>query len=451
MLTRREFLKLCLSTAAFSLSSTLLPRVARALDEKGEKVTVIWLELMTCTGDFLSFANTLRPDVEQLIKNTIKLEYQNTLMAAEGEMALKHLYEVAEREEGKYILVAEGTVPTREKGIYGNIGYFEDGRPLTDVDAIKFFGRKAKYVIAIGTCASFGGPYAAKPNPSGSLPVHKVLRGVQVINTPGCPCHPDWFVGTLSHVLLYGVPELDAYGRPTMFYKHTIHDFCPKRQQFENSVFAKFPGDSGCLFEIGCKGPVTFVDCPTRMWNSAHLNWPVGANTPCIGCVNPDFPDGMSPFFAHLPDVDLPVLNASSSLVGKIAIGGAAAGIAGHAVVSAARGRIQKHLVSGSESTHMDEKTRVKMLEEEKKALKTLEKAKVEALKDALEAEEKGYMPEKNFRSGINRGKENMNRGNDKGSFQDTEKAGENSPEKVLTVKPRKLKVIKKILSNRKD
>ena len=73
MITRREFLKLCLSSAALSLSGILLPKVAEALDERGEKVTVIWLEMMTCTGDFLSFANTLNPDVEQLIKDTINL------------------------------------------------------------------------------------------------------------------------------------------------------------------------------------------------------------------------------------------------------------------------------------------------------------------------------------------------------------------------------------------
>ena len=135
-----------------------------------------------------------------------------------------------------------------------------------------------------------------------------------------------------------------------MFYEHTIHDFCTKRQHFENSVFAKYPGDYGCLFQIGCKGPVTYSDCPTRKWNSAHINWPVGVNTPCIGCVSPEFPDRMSPFFAHLQDVKLPKVNASASLVGKAVVGTAAAGIAGHALVSAGKGRLYKHLVEGSQT-----------------------------------------------------------------------------------------------------
>ncbi|HHX23382.1 MAG TPA: hydrogenase small subunit [Thermoanaerobacterales bacterium] len=356
MITRRDFLKLCFSCTALTLSGVLLPKVAEALVEKGEKVTVIWLEMMTCTGDFLSFANTLNPDLEQLIKDTIKLEYQNTVMTAEGETALRHLYDVANDEKGKYILVAEGTVPTRENGFYGNVGFYEDGSPLTFVQALKYLGKRAKHVIAIGTCASFGGPYAAKPNPSASLPVYKVLKGIQVINVPGCPAHPDWFVGTLSHTILYGVPNLDAMGRPRMFYERTIHDFCTRRQHFENGIFAKHPGDSGCLFQIGCKGPVTYSDCPTRKWNSAHLNWPVGANTPCIGCVSPEFPDRMTPFFTHLPDLKLPNVGVSSSLIGKVAVGAAAAGIAGHATMSTLSGRMFKHLVDGSETKDVGKK-----------------------------------------------------------------------------------------------
>ncbi|MCR4430401.1 MAG: hydrogenase small subunit [Tepidanaerobacteraceae bacterium] len=447
MLTRREFLKLCLSSAALSLSGILLPKVAEALGDRGEKATVIWLELMTCTGDFMSFANTLSPDVEQLIRDTIKLEYQNTLMTAEGETALKHLYETASKQEGKYILVVEGTVPTKDNGIYGKIGYFEDGRPVTDLDAVKYFGTRAKYVIAIGTCASFGGPYAASPNPSGSLPVDKILKDVQVINTPGCPCHPDWFVGTLSHAILYGVPELDAFGRPIMFYRHSIHDFCPKRQHFENSIFAKFPGDYGCLFEIGCKGPVTFVDCPTRMWNSAHINWPVKANTHCIGCVSPEFPDGMSPFFAHLPDVDLPGINASSSLVGKVAVGGALMGVAGHAAVSLLKGRIQNHLVNGSQTRHVDEKTLSMLQEEEKTTAEALKASGAASIKDAA-----GKSKESADDSGVKAhyGEKSRKRP-DSGKRMDADASDELSPREVSVVKPKKIRIIKKISSKEKD
>jgi len=386
VLTRREFLKLCLSSAALSLSGVLLPKVAQALEDKGEKATVIWLELMTCTGDFLSFANTLRPDLKQLISDTIRLEFENTLSAAEGDMLLDHLYEVGEREKGKFILIAEGTVPLRSDGMYGLLGH-RRGKAITNLEAINFFGSRAKYIISAGSCAAFGGPYSASPNPSNSVPVYKVLKGMQVINVPGCPVHPDWLVGTLSHVLLYGMPELDSYGRPKMFFQYTIHDFCPRRQHFENSIFAKHPGDYGCLYEIGCKGPVTYSDCPTRKWNSAHLNWPVGANTPCIGCAAPEFPDGMSPFFAHLKDLDLPRINPNAALVGKAALGATAAGIGGHALASLMKGRIQQHFAKGDVTDDVDARTKAAILEEQKKALEKLEVIKLHTIKQTLEEE----------------------------------------------------------------
>jgi len=71
------------------------------------------------------------------------------------------------------------------------------------------------------------------------------------------------------------------------------------------------------MYKIGCKGPTTFADCPKRQWNSEHLSWPVKANTPCIGCTSPEFPDGDMPFFEHLPDVKLPAIKMTANQVGK--------------------------------------------------------------------------------------------------------------------------------------
>jgi len=52
------------------------------------------------------------------------------------------------------------------------------------------------------------------------------------------------------------------------------------------------------MFKLGCRGPVTKADCPTRKWNE-YVNWPVGDNTPCIGCAQAFFPDGMEPFVRY--------------------------------------------------------------------------------------------------------------------------------------------------------
>lgn len=347
MLTRRQFIKLATATtAALQFSDYIIPQLAEAFAGK-KKPPVIWLEMMTCTGDYLSVANTLHPGMREILFDTIDMRFSNTTMAAEGDKSIDALIQTVEREKGEYILIAEGTVPLKAGGKYGAIGHHRDGSLFTDVEAIKYTAPGAKYIMALGTCASFGGPYAAYPNPSGSVPVHKVVDR-QVINVPGCPVHPDWAIGTLTHLLLYGVPNLDAFNRPTMFYGRRIHDWCPRRQHFDNSVFAQYPGEEKCSYKIGCKGPVTFADCPTRQWIGEHSSWPVGANSPCIGCVNPDFPDGMSPFSAHLPDTNILGIRTTTDKVGLGVATVTAVGLGAHLVASVATGRLGKTLVNGT-------------------------------------------------------------------------------------------------------
>ncbi len=355
MLTRREFIKLCLTgMASMSLSRLVVPEVAQALLEKGgERPPFIWLECDTCVGDYFSFLNTLHPDVQQVLFQMIEMHYSNSLMVAEGGMAINYLEKIAEERYGDYILVVEGTVPTADNGCYSLIGHRPNGEAITDLDAVRWLAKGAKYILAAGTCASFGGPYAADPNPTGSKAVHEVIDE-QVINVPGCPVHPDWIVGTLSHVILYGVPDLDAYNRPTLFYGQTIHDKCPRRADFEEGVFAAKPGDSGCLYKIGCKGPVTYSDCPTRQWIGDHTNWPVEANTPCIGCVAPGFPDRMAPFFKHLPDLVLPGAIINARTAGTAAIGAAVLGLVTHFGASIITGRFKKHMLDGTETDEIN-------------------------------------------------------------------------------------------------
>ena len=355
MLTRREFVKLCaagFATAAFP--QLLMPHLSKAVEYLGKRPPVIWLELNTCTGNFLSFLNTMDPGLLKIINEMIDLRFSNQLMVGEGYTAIEALYEIPERFPGEYILIAEGTIATKAQGKYGVIGNKLDGTPLTQLEAARHFSPKAKYIIAAGTCAAFGGPFAANPNPSNSQPLHKVVKE-QVINVPGCPIHPDWLVGTLTHLLLYGMPDLDADNRPKDFYGKLIHDHCPRRNHFNNGNFAKHPGDVGCTFLIGCKGPVTFSDCPTRQWISTHNSWPVEANTPCIGCVSPGFPDQMSPFFVHLPNINVPGTAVNIKTFGLLAGGATLVGIGGHLLFSIVKGRVYKNLVGGTQTSHVGE------------------------------------------------------------------------------------------------
>ncbi|MCL6639284.1 MAG: hydrogenase small subunit [Firmicutes bacterium] len=299
---------------------------------------LIWLGCNTCAGDLLSFLDARDPGYQSFITDLFDFRYNYLLMAAEGDLATKVLDGIAADFPGEYFLVVEGTVPTRSNGLYSVIGR-RNGRPLTALQAVRELGPRARYVIAAGTCAAFGGPYAAAPNPSGSLPVQAVLDR-RVINVPGCPVNPGWMMGTLVHLLRYGEPELDAFNRPRLFYGETIHNLCQRRHYFDSGKFAEKPGEPWCMYRIGCKGPVTYADCPYRQWCGEHVSWPVKANTPCIGCTSPEFPDGVSPFFEHLPDVRLPGIRVTADRVGAAAGAVTALGIGAHLAGNILSGRL---------------------------------------------------------------------------------------------------------------
>lgn len=257
------------------------------------KPNLVWLELTGCSGNIISLLNANQPDFQYLITSMVNLMYSNSLMMAEGEAATQKLKSALDT---SYILAVEGAVATANNGLYNIIGTM-DGKPLTALDAVKKLGEHASHVIAIGSCAVHGGISAATPNPAECVNVSSVLSR-KVIQLPGCPCHPDWFTGTLAHILLYGEPELDRQNRPTMFYSQMIHDRCERRSNFEKKIFATKLGEDGCMLKLGCRGPITPTDCPVRKWNS-HVNWPVGSNTPCIGCAQFGFPDKMEPFINY--------------------------------------------------------------------------------------------------------------------------------------------------------
>lgn len=262
-------------------------------NRKVKKLNAIWLEATGCSGNIISFLNSVNPDLNYILTELINLKYNNTLMTSEGDFAFKEFLNTLDTE---FILLVDGAVSTIENGFYNIVANY-NGKPVTALEAVKMAGERAKHVLAVGTCASYGGISAAKPNPSQSKSVEKIINH-EVIKLPGCPCHPDWVVGTLAHLVGFGKPELDSEGRPLLFYGVTIHDTCTRRGYFEKKIFAKKFGEKGCMFKLGCRGPVTKTDCPRRKWNS-YVNWPVEDNTNCIGCANSKFPDGMEPFVRY--------------------------------------------------------------------------------------------------------------------------------------------------------
>lgn len=291
--TRRDFLKASAALGgALALQASGLMQLHKALAAGGSPgVPVIWLQGQSCTGCSVSLLNTINVmTIDDLLINTLDLKFHPTVMAAAGEMAVG----AAEGAAAGYVLVIEGAIPTGAGGDYCHIW-----PGMTMRDAVESFAQNAGVVLAVGTCACYGGMSGGSPNPTGAAGVQDILGSGSVINIPGCPAHPDWIVGTVAGLLAGMMPELDGDGRPIAFFGEHVHYNCPNRGGGDK---AKVLGDPGCLAGLGCNGQQTHADCPIRKWNAdpaddCEGNWCIGARNPCQGCTEPDFPDGMSPFY----------------------------------------------------------------------------------------------------------------------------------------------------------
>ncbi len=298
MISRREFLKYCATIVGVSgLNASGLIKLQKVLaTESGPPV--VWLQGQGCTGCSVSLLNSIYyMTVDELLLNTIDLEFHATVMASAGNLAVSTAGDAYAN--GGYVLVVEGAIPTAEDGRFC---YLWPG--MTALNAVKTFSEKAAYVLAVGSCAAYGGLPSGEPNPTGAAGVREVVRQKQVINIPGCPAHPDWIVGTIAHLLVYKeIPALDKHGRPRDFYQQTVHSQCLNTQNFhDRAVFAQKLSDQGCLSKLGCKGMWAGADCPTRKWNSGAVgkfgeNWCVGSRNPCQGCTEPGFPDNFAPWY----------------------------------------------------------------------------------------------------------------------------------------------------------
>ncbi len=286
-----------------------------------KEVPLVWLAASACTGCSVSLLNSASPTIKNILVDQvipgvhINLRFHQTIMAGAGEQVIKVLEDTAQEKKGNYVLAVDGAIPVAASGLYGVMGE-RSGKPVTLETRFEELARNALAILAVGTCAAFGGIAAAAPNPTGCKSVKQVLESKGIIkplvNIPGCPPHPDWFVGTVAGILLNGLPkaeDLDDNLRPRAFYGQLIHENCPRRAYFDEGKFAKKPGDEGCLYELGCKGPITYADCPNRRWNNG-TNWVIGAGAPCNGCTQPEFPDQTSPFYQKLVDVELPSIGA---------------------------------------------------------------------------------------------------------------------------------------------
>lgn len=288
-ISRRAFVKFCAATGSMmALPPMLWPQLAQAL-ENARRPSVIWLSFQECTGCSESLTRSHSPTLEGLIFDSISLDYHHTLQAASGAAAEAARLQAMEENFGKYLVVVDGSIPL------GNSG-FSTIAGISNLDMLMETVKGAAAVIAIGTCASFGGIAHASPNPTGAVGVMELVKDKPIINVSGCPPIPMVITGVLGHYLAFNsLPDLDHLHRPKAFYGHSIHDRCYRRSYYDKGQFAESFDDEGakkgwCLYKLGCKGPTTYNACATLKWNQG-VSFPIESGHPCLGCSEPDFWD----------------------------------------------------------------------------------------------------------------------------------------------------------------
>lgn len=334
-ISRRALLKY----AAYLASTMALPptasRVMAQALASARRQSVIWLSFQECTGCTESLTRSFSPTIEDMLFDLISLDYHHTLQAVSGAAAERARLDAMQENEGKYVVVVDGSVPTKDAGVYSTIA----GK--TNLDMLKETAEHAFALISVGTCAAFGGIPHAAPNPTGAVPVTDIITDKPIINISGCPPIAEAMAGTIAYLVTFNkLPDLDHLNRPRAFFGDSIHDRCYRRPFYDKGLFAQSFDDEGarkgwCLYKVGCKGPVTYNACATLKWNGG-VSFPIQSGHGCLGCSEPNFWD-KGGFYKPL---------SASTRHDAAVIGGAAAvGVAAGAL-SAVLARRRKQLAS---------------------------------------------------------------------------------------------------------
>lgn len=289
-ISRRSFLKFCTAVAStMAIPASMVPAMAANLAQS-RRQSVIWMAYQECTGCIESLTRSYTPTVENMIFNFVSLDFQHALQAAAGQQAVDALKNAMEENYGKYLLLVDGSIPLKDNGIYS----VSHGQ--THLDSLREVAAGAAAIVSIGTCASFGGIGAARPNPTQAVGIDQIITDKPILNVPGCPPMPEVMTGVLTSFLAFGqLPAVDHLKRPLAFFGDTIHDRCYRRTFYDQGKFADSFDDEGarkgwCLYKLGCKGPITHNACATIKFNQG-MSWPIQSGHGCIGCSEPNFWD----------------------------------------------------------------------------------------------------------------------------------------------------------------
>lgn len=279
-------------------------------------MNVLWLQTAGCGGCTMSLLCAENPGVFALLDEAgIKMLWHPALSLETGAEVGAILQGILSGETVLDVLCVEGAVARGPRGTGRYQMFSGTGRSM--LDWVMQLSGHARHVVAVGSCAAYGGMTTAGGNPSDAVglqhdgahaggvlpPAFRGKAGLPVINVAGCPTHPDWVTETLMLLAAdsMGRGDIDRLGRPRFYADHLVHHACPKNEFYEYKASARALSDNGCMMEhLGCVGTQAVGDCNIRPWNGSGSCTRGGY--PCIGCTSPEFEEPRHPF-AQTPKI----------------------------------------------------------------------------------------------------------------------------------------------------
>jgi hydrogenase small subunit len=305
-----------------------------------QPINLVWLQGQGCTGDTVSLISASEPSLVDALTGIlpevgdIKLAFHPTVMAPWAESALSVLDDAKEGKLDPFVLVLEGAIPNeeaaaKEGGYYCAVGD-KAGKLVTISEILTSLKDKAAATVAVGTCATFGGIAAAKPNPTGAMSLshffgkdYKSTLGLPVVNVSGCPAPGDNTIKTLAYLALVArgvitaAPTLDENNRPVFLYGELAHHICPRCGYYGHGDFSYDFGEPYCMGLLGCKGPIAYCRVPRDGFADGVGGCPTVGSI-CIGCTEPGFPDSpFSPFFGKASAWTMSIA-ATADMIGHV-------------------------------------------------------------------------------------------------------------------------------------
>ena len=289
---------------------------------KPNEITILWITAgLGCDGESVALTAATQPSIEDIVMGGMpglpSVKLLNPFYSFEnGDEYIAYLERAAAGELGEFILVMEGSIPdetNKKEGYWAALGNDKtSGQPILTVDWIDRIAPNAWAVMAVGTCATYGGIHAMEGNPTGAMGLPDYLgwdwrsrADIPIVCVPGCPTQPD----NLTEILLYLIYQwsgrspmipLDDQLRPTWLFAETLHENCDRGGYYEQGQFADAYGSRECIVKLGCWGPVVQCNVGKRGWING-VGGCANVGGICIGCTMPGFPDKFMPFMDQPP------------------------------------------------------------------------------------------------------------------------------------------------------